>query len=71
MLLPGEDQIGPGVYQLLLTFSRALEANEAVNASLVKGTLHVLLRGGVPVDNDCKILAGVVASVCNISGNTE
>jgi hypothetical protein len=67
----GSDFIPPGAHELLITIYRALEKN-AGNASIVEGTLRVLLRGqGAVMDGDCRLLASVLAGAVQVSNDPE
>lgn len=63
--------ITPGAHELLTVCLRALEASPQTNTSIVTGTLRVLLRGGVPLDNDCRLLASVLADATDVSNDPE
>lgn len=58
------------MHELLAVCYRALEAREG-NASIVTGTLRVLLRAGVPQDNDCRLLASVLADATEVSNDPD
>jgi hypothetical protein len=63
---PCIDPIPPGAQDLLAVIYRALEASPQAHATIVTGTLRVLLRGGAPADSDCRLLASVLADATNV-----
>jgi hypothetical protein len=44
---------------LLVVISRALDKDTS-NDNIVRGALRILLRGGVPLDGDCRLIASVL-----------
>jgi hypothetical protein len=64
------DAIPPGAHELLAVALRALEARDG-NLSMVTGTLRSLLRGGVPLDADCRLLASVLGNATEVSNDPD
>lgn len=63
--LPGAlEQIPPGTRELLTVMHRALEKSGA-HSTVVKATLHTLLRGPL-LDADCHLLAVVLADALGL-----